>query len=850
MNAMQLLRIVLVSCLLLLLALPVVADGATELSDTLYVVKEGEALSNVEVAVALSQSTPLAPTRVLIGRDDVFVDSMTSGVLQGDSPLLLVPPAGPVPDLVLDELARMGPARVTLLGGENAVQPAVADQLSAAGYTVDRRQGASRFETAIAIAEDGPDTSTAILARAFPSPDAGDPTQGFADSLAAGGMAAENGWPILLTETDRLTPATADYMATAGFDRVLIMGGTAAISQATEDAVRTMVGQVDRIAGPTRFGTGVEVAKELGAESAADVDRVTLVDGQAADAWAGGFAAAAHSAHFDAPIVLATGEALPPETEAFLSGGSGGSAFAQDGTAIRLTCVIDSDICEEGRVELGLPPRVPVTFTPPTGSTVSPGSAVVVDVGTASATVSGGSCPIETPFPLPDDGSVELTSQPDGPTCDIVVTIDRGDGLVQTERATYTFGAPTSTLTLLSAGPDGTAVSGSHPDVAADGSAVVFVSQGDPSGQVGAGTPHVWVRGQDLELVDVAPDGSPATGSVLALESTRPRISADGRYVLFLSEDPGLDSSGAVGGQFSLYLRDRQRQETTLVGVDAQGSPTSQIGHFDLSGDGSLVVYQARGVGPTGADSIQVFVHDRAAGSVDVVRTEQGEPFLNGDVTSLDLSTDGSTIVFVSSRRDLVAADATTFADAYAVTWDRALGQTDVRLVSVDSQGTQGSNNIVQADRVATSSQGALVVFASRSTDLAGMGSTQGDVFLRDRAGQQTILVSHTGDGTTHLDAASRADIADNGATIAYVATTAPEGIAPADGCGVYRVTPMPLQVRRIDVAADGTHNTNSTCSADHSVVVADNGLVAFAVFDDLVPEDDNGGTDVYISFG
>ncbi|MEO2108278.1 MAG: hypothetical protein ABGZ36_21890, partial [Actinomycetota bacterium] len=137
MNAAQLLRIALVSCLLLLLGLPVVADGATELSDTLYVIKEGEALSNVEVAVSLSQSTPLASTRVLIGRDDVFVDSMTSGVLQGDSPLLLVPPAGPVPDLVLDELARVGPSRVTLLGGENAVQPAVAEQLSAAGYTVD-----------------------------------------------------------------------------------------------------------------------------------------------------------------------------------------------------------------------------------------------------------------------------------------------------------------------------------------------------------------------------------------------------------------------------------------------------------------------------------------------------------------------------------------------------------------------------------------------------------------------------------------------------------------------------------------------------------------------------------------
>ena len=849
MNAAQLLRIALVSCLLLLLGLPVVADGATELSDTLYVIKEGEALSNVEVAVSLSQSTPLASTRVLIGRDDVFVDSMTSGVLQGDSPLLLVPPAGPVPDLVLDELARVGPSRVTLLGGENAVQPAVAEQLSAAGYTVDRRQGASRFETAIAIAEDGPATSTAILARAFPAPDAGDPTQGFADSLAAGGMAAENGWPILLTETDRLTPATADYMATAGFDRVLIMGGTAAISQATEDAVATMVGQVDRIAGPTRFGTGVEVAKELGADSAADVDRVTLVDGQAADAWAGGFAAAAHSAHFDAPIVLATGEVLPPETEAFLSGGPGASAFAQDPGAIRLTCVIDSDICEEGRVELGLPPRVEVTFTPPTGATVAPGASVLVDVGTASATVSGGSCVDGAPFPLADDGVVELTASPQGSTCELVVTIDRGDGLTQTERATYTFGAPTSTLQLVSAGTDGTAVGGTLPDVAASAGAVAFVSGGGPGGLAAPGPMHSYVQAQDLELLDIRPDGTPAQGNLAVSEEVRPRLSGDARWAVFSSADAGLDPLAAGVDGTNAYLRDLQSGTTTLLSIDAQGEPVRSPAHADISDDGTLAVYRGNGAGPTGTQSVHVFVRDLSSGEVDVVRTSSGQPFTNADVVALDLSADGSTIVMTSARRDLVESDTTTTSDAYAVTWDRASGQTDIRIVSVDGQGVQG-DGAVPADRISTNANGGLVAFTSSSTGLAGTGGSGTDVFLRDRAAQSTLLISSTGDATTQLDAASRPDIADAGTAVTFLSTTAPDGIAPSDGCGVYRVTPMPLQVTRVDVAADGTHNTNFTCAGGDSAAVADNGLVAFAVFGDLLPTDTNGATDVYVSFG
>ena len=58
------------------------------------------------------------------------------------------------------------------------------------------------------------------------------------------------------------------------------------------------------------------------------------------------------------------------------------------------------------------------------------------------------------------------------------------------------------------------------------------------------------------------------------------------------------------------------------------------------------------------------------------------------------------------------------------------------------------------------------------------------------------------------------------------------------------------LRGTRVDVAADGTHNTNFTCAGGDSAAVADNGLVAFAVFGDLLPTDTNGATDVYVSFG
>ncbi|MGI9019023.1 MAG: cell wall-binding repeat-containing protein, partial [Euzebya sp.] len=171
---------------------------------------------------------------------------------------------------------------------------------------MERRAGASRFETATAIARaDAAAADTVILARAFPSEGATDPTQGFADALAAGGMAAEFGWPVLLTQTEVLTPTTRAYLQEAGIGQVEIMGGTAAISAGVEAEINGLGIATERVSGASRAETAIAVAAKRGAPSAAEAAHVVLVQGQTEDAWAGGFAAAARSALLDAPIVLA-----------------------------------------------------------------------------------------------------------------------------------------------------------------------------------------------------------------------------------------------------------------------------------------------------------------------------------------------------------------------------------------------------------------------------------------------------------------------------------------------------------------------------------------------------------------
>jgi putative cell wall-binding protein len=166
-----------------------------------------EGTDTTEYSIRWSQVTytPLtgevmnAPTEALIGRDDLFADSLAGGALQGDAiengrPLLLTD-TDELEDDVLAELDRVlgGDGTVHILGGEVAISAEVEEALADAGYDINRFEGETRIETAAAIAA-AKDSDTVLVVRAFPSEGSTDETQAFADSLGAGALAAANDW--------------------------------------------------------------------------------------------------------------------------------------------------------------------------------------------------------------------------------------------------------------------------------------------------------------------------------------------------------------------------------------------------------------------------------------------------------------------------------------------------------------------------------------------------------------------------------------------------------------------------------------------------------------------------------
>ena len=84
-----------------------------------------------------------------------------------------------------------------------------------------------------------------------------DPETGWEDAVAVSALAAFEGNPILLT-TETVQPGdTRD--ALEGFDRAVIVGGTAVVDESVEADIDEVVDEVSRLAGANRYETSIEV---------------------------------------------------------------------------------------------------------------------------------------------------------------------------------------------------------------------------------------------------------------------------------------------------------------------------------------------------------------------------------------------------------------------------------------------------------------------------------------------------------------------------------------------------------------------------------------------------------------
>lgn len=273
----------------------------------------------------------------------------------------------------------------------------------------------------------------------------------------------------------------------------------------------------------------------------------------------------------------------------------------------------------------------------------------------------------------------------------------------------------------------------------------------------------VWSRDTGVtERVSVSTPGEQANGANFDVA-----ISADGRYVAFTSLATNL-VTGDSNGVSDIFVRDRQTGTTVRISVDSSGGQANGPSYSpSLSADGRYVAFVSEAsnlvVGGTNGMA-NIFVHDLQTGATTLISMGLVGANANGPSRQPSISGDGRYVAFESLANNLVPNDSNGFVDVFL--YD--CGTSTVQRISVGPNGEQG-NGHSREPRI--SSYGLRISFISEASNLvATVTNGLPNVFVASFLPVPTIKVSTSASpstgGTTSGDGSYV-----NGANVTVAAT-------------------------------------------------------------------------------
>ena len=209
-----------------------ISDAAKSAVPSATVVRVGADVgTRYDTAAALSSSAfdPNVPV-VYVASGETFPDSLSGSAAAGTlgGPVLLVPPSGPLPSSFANELSRLHPNKVVLLGGFGAISQTQGAYIgsNAGTATVSRLSGDDRYGTSVAISKAtfSPGVASVFLTSG----------ENYPDGLAAGAIAGGRHVPLLVTHKDCLPKAVADEITRLDPSQVYVVGGTGSVAYALD----------------------------------------------------------------------------------------------------------------------------------------------------------------------------------------------------------------------------------------------------------------------------------------------------------------------------------------------------------------------------------------------------------------------------------------------------------------------------------------------------------------------------------------------------------------------------------------------------------------------------------------
>lgn len=329
--------------------------------------------------------------------------------------------------------------------------------------------------------------------------------------------------------------------------------------------------------------------------------------------------------------------------------------------------------------------------------------------------------------------------------------------------------------------------------------------------------------------------------------SYNPQISANGRYVAYWSTASNL-VPGDTNDAGDVFVFDRALRVTTRVSTSrhrGQGDDESRVPA--ISADGRFVAFLSAASNLVPGDTNQtwdVFVHDRRGGTV--TRVSRSTRGAQTNATSYEssgpsISGDGRYVAYYSLASNLVARDTNSSWDSFVT--DRVTGTTT--RISRATNGAQGNDSSYAP---AISANGRAVVYWSLASNLVpGDTNETGDTFVTDRVTGRTTRVSVRSGGAQSDGLSYSGSLSGDGRYVTYQSFAT--NLVPGDTNGesdVFVFDRLRRTAHRASVATDGTQGDGSSYAPSLS---RDGRHVTFSSSAaTLVRRDTNGLSDVFVA--
>jgi Tol biopolymer transport system component len=375
-------------------------------------------------------------------------------------------------------------------------------------------------------------------------------------------------------------------------------------------------------------------------------------------------------------------------------------------------------------------------------------------------------------------------------------------------------------------------------DITADGRFVVFGSAAtNLVGEDDNGVEDIYLVDRQSGAIERVSLGH--LGQQGNARSYSPRVSADGRFVAFVSQADNLvpnDSNGVA----DVFVRDRQSGTTERVSVSSSGAQSDwPVDRPALSDDGRFVLFHAIGTSNltetmSASGGTLAYLHDRQSGQTEVVSLlGDGEAAGLGSIEQSSISGDGRWIAFAAVNGSGL--------DPAILLRDRQTGSTS-RIAAAPGVFSRPAMPKISRD-------GRFIAFTSFAADLVPDDTNAAtDVFLHDRQAGTTVRASLASGGGQIAGASTVAGLSDDGRYIAF-STTA---LDPVGEPGK-----IPVQLYLHDLQAGTTERISSSpltepgdsnSQALFRPLSGDGRLVAFSsLASNLVAGDSNGNWDLFL---